>query len=106
SRSCSQGPQDEASPLGRPNLPFSDTHLLRLKPHTTLTPFSYPYRWMTPQPAEVNCAEGALLLCPHSGPQLQSCRINQRLLSLAGTLSHSGSQHQLGTICPGPVTQI
>lgn len=88
-----RGPEDEDSPLGCPNHPFSDTHLL----FPTPTP---PYRWMTLQPAWVSCAEGAPRT-PAIGPEPQR----------KSAAVHRGNPvlprvpAQPGTICPRLVTQ-
>lgn len=57
-----------------------------------------PSRWLTLQPAEVNCAEGAAPL--HPSPRVRSRDVNQRLF-IAGTLSCPGSQPSLAPSVPG-----
>lgn len=57
-------------PQGRPNHPFSDTHL-SYPPHRPLSPpppFLPSYRRVTLQPAGVSCAEGAPC-SPALGPE-------------------------------------
>lgn len=89
--SCSGGQQDAASPLGRPNHPFSDTHLL----HPTSLQPSLPVD-------DPSTSRGQP--CRRIPPTTQFREPQHK--SYAGTLPQSGSQHQPGTICPGPVTQV
>lgn len=96
-----RGPEDEASPLGWPNHPFSDTHLSYPPHHLhSLQPPPPPSRWMTLQPAGVSCAEGAPCT-PAQGPEPQrkSAAVHR------GNTALPGVPAQPGTICPGALTQ-
>ncbi|KAK2909851.1 hypothetical protein Q8A73_007566 [Channa argus] len=85
--------EDEDSPLGCPNHPFSDTHLL----YPTPIP---PSRWLTLQPAWVSCAEGAPCTPAMSlEPQRKSAAVHR------GNPALPGVPAQPGTICPRPLTQ-
>lgn len=89
-----RGPEDEASPLGWPNHPFSDTHL-SYPPHLLLLLLPLPDGWPCNQQRSAAQKEP-----PAPQPSVRSRSVNQRLF-IAGTLSCPGSQPSLAPSVPG-----
>lgn len=86
-----RGPEDEASPLGWPNHPFSDTHLSFSPP----PPSSFPMDDPATSRGQLRRRSP-----PHTQPSVRSRSVNQRLF-IAGTLPCPGSQPSLAPSVPG-----